>query len=215
MLTQLLATKLYIPSSRTSLVGRIRLIQKLEEGCRLGYPLTLVSAPAGFGKTTLVAQWLQNSGRPFAWLSLDKEDNEVPRFWSYFIAALQTMDGTLGKGTLSLLSSSSSFNTINAPTISSKEWVKGMLTGLINEIASTDRELILALDDYQYIDAQVIHESLTFLIENCPSNLHLVLLTRQDPLIPLARLRIHNQLTEIRGQQLRFTREDISQFLMK
>ena len=183
----------------------------------LGVSLTLVSAPAGFGKTTLVAQWLQNSGRSFAWLSLDKEDNEAPRFWSYFIAALQTMDEALGKAVLSIVGSSSSFTNFNtlAPDISSKDWAKGMLTGLINEIAATGRELVLTLDDYQYIDTQVIHEGITFLIEHCPSNLHLVILTRQDPLLPLARLRVRNQLTEIRSSNLRFTREEMDQFLQE
>jgi LuxR family transcriptional regulator, maltose regulon positive regulatory protein len=215
MPASILVTKLFIPAARPELVPRPRLIKQLNAG--LHRKLTLVSAPAGFGKTTVVTEWLDHmqAGAQEApiknwltWLSLDKGDNDPARFLTYFVAALNRIDGleTLGEGALTMLQSS------QPPPI------EAVLTPLINEIvgltgtALVDK-IILVLDDFHLIDTQPIQDSLNFLLENLPPQLHLVITTREDPLLPLARLRARGQLTELRAADLRFTSAEAAEFL--
>ena len=156
---QLLTTKLYIPPTRQELVTRSRLIEKLDDG--LNRKLTLVSAPAGFGKTTLVSDWVTNCKRPVAWLSLDKGDCESRRFLGYLVAALQTVSTEFGEGILGMLQSS------QPPPIES------ILTALLNEVATVSDDFVLVLDDFHVIDAKQIDHVITFLLENLPPQMHL------------------------------------------
>jgi len=210
--TPILATKLFIPPTRPELVARPRLFNKLFEG--LHHKLTLISAPAGFGKTTLVTEWLDsiksdikngNKLEPsIAWLSLDRDDNDPVRFLSYVVASLNQIEGfdtTLGKGALNMLQSPQS-----PPT-------ETILTSLINEIATISNRIIIVLDDYHLIETQPIHDALTYLLDHLPPQLHLVIATREDPQLPLARLRSRNQLTEIRAADLCFTSSEAAEFL--
>jgi LuxR family maltose regulon positive regulatory protein len=226
METALLQTKLYIPSTRPRLVSRPRLIERLNAGRYR--KLTLISAPVGFGKTTLVSEWIHSGVRSkdygvgerheaeqeafltsysllptprFAWISLDESDNDVTRFLTYFIAALQTLEADMGKGML---------NALQSPQPPSPEVV---LTTLINEVAAISDPVIFVLDDYHLIEAQPIHDVLTFLLRHLPSNMHLVIATREDPILPLARLRARGQLTELRAGDLRFTASEAAEFL--
>ncbi len=199
-LNPLLATNLHVPRPRAQLVSRPELIERLQEGIQ--GPLTLVSAPAGFGKTTLLAQWLVQSGTPVAWLSLEPEDNEPVRFLSYVIAALQTLDSHIGTTSLALL---------QMPQPAPPETVVALLT---NDLVIHDRrDFALVLDDYHVIEASPIHRSLAFLLEHLPPRMHLLLTTRADPPLPLARLRARGQLCEVRAAELRFTTHEVSAFL--
>jgi LuxR family maltose regulon positive regulatory protein len=215
METPLLQTKLFIPPIRPKLVSRPRLIERLNEGARSGRKLTLISAPAGFGKTTLIAEWGMGIAESFqdskssirnrmAWLSLDEGDNDLTRFLSYFIAALNRAEGieaTIAEGALGMLQSPHP-----PPT-------EAALTPLINEIATIRDRIILVLDDYHLIDAQPIHDALNFLLENIPSQMHLVIATREDPHLSLSCLRARGQLTELRATDLRFTPSEAAEFL--
>jgi LuxR family transcriptional regulator, maltose regulon positive regulatory protein len=199
-LNPLLATKLHAPRPRAQLVSRPELIERLQEGIQ--GPLTLVSAPAGFGKTTLLAQWLVQSDTPVAWLSLEPEDNEPVRFLSYVIAALQTLDSHIGTTALALLQ-------MSQPAL--PETVVALLT---NDLVIHDRgDFALVLEDYHVIEASPIHRSLAFLLEHLPPQMHLLLTTRADPPLPLARLRARGQLTELRAAELRFRAAEASAFL--
>jgi LuxR family maltose regulon positive regulatory protein len=200
----LLTTKLYIPPPLPNLVERPRLVKRLDEGLRLGHRLTLISAPAGFGKTTLVSDWLRKTDFPVAWLSLDESDNDPARFLIYFIAALSRVEGTgstFGKGALTMLQSSQPPAT------------DVVLTALINEVAAFPDRIILVLDDYQTIASSSVDDALTFLLENLPPRMHLVIATREDPHLPLARLRAQGQLTELRATDLRFSSSEAAEFL--
>jgi LuxR family maltose regulon positive regulatory protein len=199
MSAQILATKLYIPPPRSKIVLRPRLIKRLNEG--LQCKLTLISAPAGFGKTTLVSEWLVGSQRPVAWLSLDEEDSEPLRFLTYLVAALQTISPNIGKGFLAILQS---------PQPPSTE---SILTILLNEITTISDNFILVLDDYHVIDSQQVDFALAFLVEHLPPQMHLVITGREDPHLPLARLRARGQLTELRAAELRFTPSEAAEFL--
>ncbi|TEU22071.1 MAG: hypothetical protein E3J21_00800 [Anaerolineales bacterium] len=207
MTTPLLQTKLYIPPVRPELVSRPRLIERLNAG--LHRKLTLVSAPAGFGKTTLLSEWVADCGRPVAWVSLDESDNDLARYLAYFVTALQTLalsqvegiKADIGQGVLS------TFQTPQPPPIES------VLTAMINEIAAIPDPFALVLDDYHVIKAEAIHNALTFLLDHLPSQLHLVIATRADPPLPLARLRARGQLTELRQSDLRFTTDEAAAFL--
>ena len=229
MTTPLLTTKLYIPPPRPDLVSRPRLIARLNAG--LGCKLTLISAPAGFGKTTLLSEWIADLGfripdvgsepkdksavrilKPskggdskiqnrVAWLSLDESDNDPARFLAYVIAALQTIDEDLGKGVLDALQS---------PQPPATE---ELVTVLINEIGATSDAMVLILDDYHLVTAQPIHDAVVFLLDHLPGNLHLVIATRSDPPLPIARLRARGQLTELRQSDLRFTPDEATEFL--
>ena len=198
-MTPILATKLYIPRLRSNVVSRLRLIERLNEG--LHRKLTLISAPAGFGKTTLVSQWVEGIARPTAWLSLDDQDNDPARFLAYLVAALQTIAPTIGEGMLGVLQSSQP-----PPT-------ESILTALLNEITTLPDNFALVLDDYHVIDAQSVDQSLTFLLEHLPPQMHLVIATREDPQLPLARLRGRSHLTELRAADLRFTASEAAEFL--
>jgi LuxR family maltose regulon positive regulatory protein len=207
----LLTTKLYIPPPRPNLVERPRLIQRLDDGLRLGHKLTLVSAPAGSGKTTLVSTWAVNQGHPIAWVSLDKDDNDMVRFWGYLVAALQTVPdfdaGSVGEDALKLFKSPQPLP------------IEAILTTLINDITALARDsqekwpLILVLDDLHLIEAPPIFEALTFLLEHLPPQIHLAIITRIDPPLPLARLRARGQITELRTADLRFTPNEAADFL--
>ena len=163
--------------------------------------LTLISAPAGFGKTTLVGEWLSGCEVPAAWLSLDEEDNDPTRFLTYFISALQKIEAGIGEGVLGVL---------RAPQPPPTE---SILTALLNEVATIPNSFVLILDDYHAVDAETIDEALTFMIEYLPPQMHLLIATREDPQIPLARLRARDQLTELRAAELRFTPEEAAEFL--
>jgi len=198
----LLATKFHRPLPRANLVRRPQLAERLTQGV-MG-PLTLVSAPAGFGKTTLLAHWLAESGMPAAWLSLEPGDNELVRFLSYLIAALQTLDSQLGSEVLTLL---------QMPQPAAAETVLTLLTNDVGSYEHDRGDFVLVLDDYHVIDATSIDQALTYLIEHLPPHMHLVIATREDPQLPLARLRARGQLTELRATDLRFTPPEAAAFL--
>jgi len=197
--TPILATKLYVPPPRPKAVLRPRLIERLNEG--LHRKLTLVSAPAGFGKTTLLGEWLAGCGRPAAWLSLDEGDDDPARFLAYLVAALQAIAPNIGEGALRALRSPQP-----PPTEST-------LTALINDITAIPDDFVLVLDDYHAIDARPIDDALAFLLEHLPPRMHLVVATREDPYLPLARLRARGQLAELRAADLRFTPSEAAEFL--
>ena len=207
MTTPLLTTKLHIPPLLPDRVPRLRLIRRLDEGLRSGNKLTLVSAPAGYGKTTLVAEWLRHlqdagdAAPAVSWLSLDEGDSDPARFWAYLIAALQMVDPAIGQTAQAML---------HSPQPPPPE---SLLTALINEIAATPRSFVLVLDDYHLIEALPIHQQLTFLVEHQPVQMRLVVATREDPPLPLSRLRARGQTVEIRQDDLRFSREECADFL--
>jgi LuxR family maltose regulon positive regulatory protein len=199
----LLATKLHVPRPQPGFVPRPRLVGALEEG--LARRLILACAPAGFGKTALLADWARRGNRPVAWLSLDAADNDPARFWRHAVAALNRIRPGIGERTDPLL---------GPPAPPSFE---GLVTALINELAAKpdEDEVLLVLDDYHLIDAQQVHESLLFLLKHLPPGLHLVLASRSDPPLPLARLRAGGQLAELRAGDLRFTMEEAAALLRK
>src|SRR5256884_625430 len=202
MPTPILATKLYLPRLRPNVVSRPRLLERLNEG--LHRKLTLIAAPAGFGKTTLVSEWVAFIERPrvrSAWLSLDEGDNDPARFVAYLVAALQTIAPPIGEGVLSALQS---------PQPPPPE---AILTALLNEITTLPDHFVLVLDDYHVIDAKPVDMALAFLVEHLPPQMHLVIATREDPQLPLARLRARGQLIELRAADLRFTPSEAAEFL--
>lgn len=199
METTLLQTKFYIPSPRASLVPRPRLLEKLNAGLR--GKLTLIAAPAGFGKTTLVGDWLRQLDLSAAWLSLDKGDDDPIRFLTYFIAALQRVDPEIGLTVQAVLQSPQ-------PPLT-----EALITTLINEIAASSTNLTLVLDDYHLINAQPIHDALIFLLDNLPPQMHLTITSRADPPLPLSRLRARGQMSELRENDLRLTFEEAATFL--
>ena len=201
MSTTILATKLYIPPPRPKIVLRPRLIERLKEGLSAGRKLTLISAPAGFGKTTLVSEWIVNCGMLVTWLSLDEGDNDAIRFLTYLIAALQKIAANIGESVLSVL------QTPQPPATDT------ILTTLLNEITAVQDNFVLVLDDYHLLDAKPVDNALIFLLEHLPPQMHLVMTTREDPHLPLARLRARGQLTELRAADLRFTPSEAAEFL--
>ncbi|RPI96181.1 MAG: LuxR family transcriptional regulator, partial [Chloroflexi bacterium] len=235
MSTPILATKLYIPPPRPKVVLRTHLIARLNEGHPSGRTpgVTLISAPAGFGKTTLLSEWVNDlrlriddlrldAGSEsqivnhklvlseveaskivnrVAWLSLDEGDNDPARFLTYLVAALQTIAADIGTGMSEVLQSP------QPPPAES------ILTALLNEITSLSNNFVLILDDYHAIDAKPVDQALTFLLEHLPPQMHLVIATREDPHLPLARLRAQGQLTELRAADLRFSPAEAAEFL--
>ena len=200
MATTLLTTKLFIPPRRPrdSVVDRSRLTERLT--AINGQRLTLISAPAGFGKTTLLSEWIPHSERCVPWLSLDANDNDPARFWSYVIAALQMLQPDLGASALALLEAP------QTPPIES------ILTLLLNDVAAFPDRFVLVLDDYHLVETPAIHAALTFLLDHLPPQMHVMITSRSDPPLPLARWRVRRQLTEIRAADLRFTSAEAAAF---
>ena len=195
MLAPILATKLHIPPLTDDFLGRPRLLERLNSGS--GLPLTLISASAGFGKSSLICDWLSSGQRPAAWLSLEKEESDPVRFRAYLIAALAPL--------LPGLEEEDSF-----PGESSLE---GFLTDLVNHIACCSEEFLLVLDDYHLLDSEEIDGIIRFLVEHAPRQMHLVIATREDPRLPLARWRSRRTMNEVREQDLRFTPQEAAVFL--
>jgi LuxR family transcriptional regulator, maltose regulon positive regulatory protein len=205
VLPPLLETKLYVPRSRRALVPRPRLSERLDRGA--ASTLMLVSAPAGFGKTTLLTEWLAAGPaapageRLVAWLSLDRGDNDPASFWTYVIAALRTVASGVGEGALALL---------QAPRSPPIETV---LTVLLNDLGATAGDIVLVLDDYHVIDARDVQDGMAFLLDHLPPGLHVVIAGRADPALPLARWRARGELAEIRAAELRFTPDEAAAYL--
>ncbi len=195
----LIRTKLHLPFTRSRLVTRSRLQARIAAG--LQGPLTLVIAPAGFGKTTLVASFVDGYGMPTAWLSLDKDDNQAGRFLVYLIAALHEADNTIGSEAAQLMAGMQP-----VPP-------EAVLTSLINDLNAITGEMVLVLDDYQLISSQAVHEEAAFLLEHCPNTFHLLIATRSDPPFPLSRERARGQMVELRAADLSFTEPEAAQFL--
>jgi LuxR family transcriptional regulator, maltose regulon positive regulatory protein len=208
----LLRTKLFFPQPRPNHVPRPRLIGQLNQGLHLGQKLTLISAPAGFGKTTLIAEWGMESaqsptppslfGNPhLSWLSLDEGDNDLTRFLTYFIAALQTAVPEVGEAALALLQASPQAH------------AQAVQIALINDLAAVPQNMMLVLDDYHLIDSQEVDEALFFILDNLPPNMHLVIATRVDLSLPLGGMRGRGQLNELRAADLRFNNAEAAAFL--
>lgn len=198
-MAELLRTKLYIPRQRANLVPRPRLLERLDEGFRR--KLTLIAAPAGFGKTTLLSEWIRSNPHAVTWLSLDSADNDPIRFWTYWIASLQCQSPELGAAALAQLQAS------QPPPLLS------ILTSLLNDISALPDTFASVLDDYHAIDAPEIHNAVAFVLDNLPDNLRLIITTRADPPLPLARLRARDQMVELRAAELSFTTDEAALFL--
>ncbi len=198
-MTPILATKLYLPRLRPNVVSRPRLLERMNEG--LHRKLTLIAAPAGFGKTTLVSEWVAFIEQPTAWLSLDEGDNDPARFLAYLVAALQTIAANIGEGVLDVLQ------------FPQPPPIEAILTALLNEITAIPDNFVLVLDDYHVIDAKPVDMALTYLVEHLPPQMHLIIATREDPHLPLARLRARSHLTELRAADLRFIPSEAAAFL--
>src|SRR5574342_1102516 len=199
MKTDLLTSKFYFPPRRPDLVQRPHLLESLDAG--LGRKLTLVSAPAGFGKTTVVSEWIRGCGYPTAWLSLDKNDNDPSRFLIYLIAALQGIDSQIGVDVQAALQESPSPH------------FEILLTRLISEMERLPDKSIIVLDDYHLIDSKPVHDIINFLIEYLPATIHLVISGRTDPPLPISRLRVQGEVNEVRTPELRFTKKEVAAFL--
>jgi LuxR family maltose regulon positive regulatory protein len=203
---ELLNTKLALPRPRRSLVSREHLFERLDEG--LERKLTLLSAPAGFGKTMLVSEWIATrrelrESPSVAWLSLDVGDNDAVRFWRYIITACQTFDAAVGKTALELLRASRRLP------------LEAALTAFVNDLARVERRCVLVLEDYHIITSSQIHDTVLYFIDHLPVMLRLVILTRSDPPLPLARLRAHDDLYELHAAELRFSLEETRTFLQQ
>ncbi len=196
-----LITKITTPPVRARMMQRSRLLQILNDGLETGHRLTLISAPPGFGKTTLTTMWAAQRGDPVAWLSLDEGDNDPVQFLRYLVGAFQSVDSSLGGMTAHLLDS---------PQIPPAE---ALIAPLINDVQVFNRPIMLALDDYHLITESRVHEAVRFLIDHLPPRLHAVIVTREDPPLPLGRMRVRSVITEIRERDLRFTNEETTLFL--
>jgi LuxR family maltose regulon positive regulatory protein len=203
MAIPLLKTKLYIPPVRPGLVSRPRLVERLDEGLRTGHKLTLISAPAGFGKTTLLSEWIAGCTRDMrvAWVSLDKEDSDLAQFLTYLVAAIRTVEPGLGDDAMAMMRQP---GTPAAQTV---------LATVINVLAGRAEPVVLVLDDCHEITAATVHDGLLFLLDHLPPHVHLVIATRTDPPWPLARLRTRQEMIELRAQDLRFTPDEAAVFL--
>ncbi|GAA3560518.1 LuxR C-terminal-related transcriptional regulator [Kribbella ginsengisoli] len=192
----LLEGKVRLPRRRRAVVSRGRLGERLSAGTGL----TLVSAPAGFGKTALLTEWLGEDGRKAAWLSLDERDNEPASYWSYLVAALRTAVPDVGAAALSLLQAS-------------RPPVEAVLSTLLNDLEAVEYDVVLVLDDYHVIERREIHDGMAFLVEHLPPQIRLVIASRVDPPLPLARMRARGELVEIRSAELRFTADEVAEYL--
>jgi LuxR family transcriptional regulator, maltose regulon positive regulatory protein len=196
----LLSTKLSTPMPRISLVPRPGLMSQLDIAIAQGQKLVLIAAPAGFGKTTTIAEWLRGNGdRGVAWLALDDTDNHLNRFLAYIIATLETARPAIGAAAWALLRSQSADPPANA-----------ILTSLLNALAISAERILLILDDYHTIMLQAIHEAIAFLLDRMPAHMHVIITTRADPPLPLARLRARGQLAELRAASLRFNHDEVT-----
>lgn len=195
----LLQTKLYIPRPQPNHIPRPHLTLRIDEG--VGRKLTLIAAPAGFGKTSLLSQWIEQSDRPVSWLSLDDDDNEVARFLAYFILALQKIDSQIGVDSLAVL------------RVSQSPQITALLAKLVNEIGAVEENFTLILDDYHVIKTPPIHDAINFLLDNSPPNMHLILASRADPFLPISRYRARGELVELRMEDLRFSPMEAEQYL--
>jgi LuxR family maltose regulon positive regulatory protein len=199
MKTDLLASKFYFPPPRLDFVQRQRILASLDAG--LSGKLTLISAPAGFGKTTVLSEWIRGCGHPTAWLSLDKNDNDPSRFLIYLIAALQRIDSEIGADVQAVL--------IESPS----PQFEILLTRLIGEMGRLPGKSIIVLDDFHLVDSKPVHDAISFLIEYLPPTIHLVISGRSDPPLPISRLRVQGEVNEVRTSQLRFTKKEVADFL--
>ena len=198
----LLATKFFIPRPRRGVVPRARLRQRVDSTREA--KLTLVAAPAGFGKTTLLADWLAAvppDGAAVAWLSLDQSDDDPAAFWTYLITALQAVVPEIGSDALALLQSP------RPPPIET------VLAMLLNELGAISSDVVLVLDDYHLLDAPDIHAGMAYLLDRLPPRMHLVIASRADPPLLLARLRARGELVEVRAADLRFTADEAAAYL--
>lgn len=195
----LLKTKLYIPTVPESRVARSHLLARLNEAEKKA--LTIVSAPAGFGKTTLLAEWIAQTSLPVAWFSLDNGDNDPYRFLSYLIAALGSIHEEIGLEAQQIMQS---------PQLAPLHVI---LASLLNDLGKVAEPYALVMDDYQFITEHAVHEAMAYLLDHVPSNMHIVIATRADPPLQLGRLRAHGQMMELRTQDLRFTFEEATEFL--
>jgi len=205
MPTTVLATKLFAPVGRRLMVTRGRLTERLDAVLEPGRKLALVSAPAGFGKTTLVTDWIEQCAhrRPaprIAWLSLDDGDNDLPRLFTHVVASLQIIDGDIG------------LDAVFLPDLAPAS-VEAATTRLINEMARMSGPIALVLDDYHVLDAKPVKEAMGFLLDHLPPHVHLILTSRADPPLPLARLRTRDEMVELRATDLRFTQAEATSFL--
>ncbi|MCU1534223.1 MAG: ATP-dependent transcriptional regulator, MalT-like, LuxR family [Glaciihabitans sp.] len=194
---RVLATKLFVPPPRVQAIARPRLIRKLDDGATAGRKLTLISAPAGFGKTTVLSEWIAASritdpALRVGWLSLEDSDNDPARFLTYLVAAMDASTALSSDPTLSIDST---------------------MTSLINEVAQRSGRMLMVLDDFQLIENAAVRDAVTFLLDHTPANLHLAIASRSDPLLPVARLRARGELTELRAADLRFTTQEAAEFL--
>jgi len=197
----LVQTKLYVPRPRRSVVARPRLGGRLSRGSDAR--LTLISAPAGFGKTTLLTAWLAaaaTENRAVAWLSLDESDRQPATFWTYLITALQTAVPGIGADALPLLQSA-------------QPPIETVLAAVLNELAAVPNDIDLVLDDYHLVDGPDLRVGMVFLLEHLPPHVHVVISSRADPLLPLARLRARGELVEVRAADLRFTPDEVAAYL--
>jgi LuxR family maltose regulon positive regulatory protein len=201
MSVSVLYTKLYIPPKRDNAVARPLLIKKLLSGVNHPGSFTLVSGPAGFGKTTLLSEFVSRLEQPTAWVSLDEGDNDPIQFWTYLITACRSILEDVGESALELFNTQQPLSDDTVPTI------------LINDLTANDRSIVLVLDDYHTIQTPSIQAGLQFLLDHNPHNLHIILSTRTDPPWSLARYRARNRLIEIRAQDLRFSKEEAAEFL--
>ena len=201
MSAPLLSTKLYAPPARTNIVLRQRLFDKLNEGLSTGSKLTLISAPAGFGKSTLMSAWIETTTFPVAWLSLDERDRDAACFIAYLVAAMQTVKPGIGLGLQGILQSPQPLQ------------IENILTLLINEMSVVEENFVIVLDDYHAVESPQVDQVLDFLIGHQPPKMHLIIITREDPDLPLARLRARNHLTELRAADLRFSPSESAEFL--
>jgi len=206
-----LSTKLFIPPHRGDVIQRKALLRRLDDGWKLGCRLFIVSAPAGFGKTSLVSEWIsellnEDSGNrkklQICWLSLDPEENQAIRFWEYIVIALQTINAEIGCVALSILHQSGNILPLEPALIS-----------IINDLVHIQQPILIVLDDYHSIEDEKIHASVAYFIEHLPPNVKVVITTRVDPPMSLARWRVRSQLFELRAADLRFSLEEISQYL--
>ncbi len=201
---EILKTKLALPQIRSDLVFRSRLLQQLTESIQKS-TLTLVSAPAGSGKSTLLSVWgtIENTDMPVAWVSLEERDNVSIRFWTYIITALHTLAPECGAEALALL------------RLPQPPGIESVLVTLINTLTALPHPLVLVLDDYHLITSTAIHNECLFFLDHLPPQIHIIISTREDPALPLHRLRARGQLMELRAADLRFTLDEVAIFLQQ